>query len=69
LKDYLWFWVERVRGEAFVRGMTKTATVAPTHNMMAAAHAADEKAGEDARNFQNSPSIEVSMHANAIYMR
>jgi hypothetical protein len=48
--------------------MTKSATVAPMHNMTAAANAAEEKAGEDARNFQNTPSIAIPMHVNATNM-
>ena len=48
--------------------MTRSATVAPIHNMTAAPNAAEEKAGEDARNFQNNPSIAMSIHANATNM-
>ena len=56
----------QVRG--IIRRMTKSATVAPMHNMTAAANAAEEKLGEDARNFQNRPSIAITMHANATSM-
>ena len=48
--------------------MTKSATVVPMHNITAAANAAEDKLGEDARNFQDTPSIAISIHANATSM-
>jgi hypothetical protein len=51
-----------------IRRITKSAAVAPMHNIPAAINAAEENAGEVSRNFQKSAIIEISRHANATNM-